>query len=127
MEINLILSDSGCIFNAKAVLEETDVCKINLTYNESHIVVEGNDFFSCIQQIKKSYPEILIYCKGYKINVYPSRMTAQLSKGLKSYEYQLGSPATNENLVNTFDYEDENLSSSVIEQENFYKAWLKSL
>ncbi|MDO5073253.1 MAG: hypothetical protein Q4D63_02520 [Neisseria animaloris] len=77
-------------------------------------------------QIKDLYPDILIFCKGYKINVYPSPMMRQMGHGIKAYELQLGKQALFENLVDIFDFEEENLTISNTEQREFYNKWISS-
>lgn len=115
-------------YKAKAILEYPDYpCKLTIFYNKESFFVIDMDFFSCLAQIKDLHPDILILCKGYKINVYPSPMMRQMGHGIKAYELQLGKQALFENLVDIFDFEEENLTISNTEQREFYNKWISSL
>lgn len=85
------------------------------------------DLFTCLAKIRIDFPNICFLCKGAKINVFPSRMTSQMSSGLIAYEMTLHKQATRENIVNIFDYEEKNLTTNPKEQVDFFKSWLKSL
>ncbi len=102
-------------------------CQLTMALPSEIIVVEAGDFFDCLCEVKKKYPDIMIYCKGYKKNVYPSRMTRQMGLAMKAYEMELGKQATFDNLVWIFDFEDKKLTTSNEEQETFYKKWLSFL
>ena len=115
-------------YQVEAILRQTskNICMLKINLPNEVVEVEANDFFSCLYMIKEKYPDILIYCKGYKINVYPSRMAVQMSSGKMAYEMEMGRQAERSDLVNTFDFEDSNLSSSNKEQKDFYIEWLSS-
>ncbi|WP_147194978.1 hypothetical protein [Pantoea sp. CCBC3-3-1] len=113
VEMNLI-SDIKCII--KIFIKD-----------ECELIAEGEDFFECFKKIRALDKSIVYYCKGAKINVLPSRMTRQMTKGLSAYETSLGEPARKENLVNIFDYEEEGLASDPIEQDEYEAKWFSSL
>ncbi|WP_246762650.1 hypothetical protein [Erwinia phyllosphaerae] len=113
VEINLI-NDIKCVMTVRIT-------------NEYKITAEGEDFFECFKKVRGLDKAITYYCKGAKINVLPSRMTRQMTKGLTAYETSLGAPARKENLVNIFDYEDKNLASDPIEQDEYEAKWFLSL
>lgn len=127
----LKLEKNGCIYQAEVKLQEvSDVensCILKLGIPNDNIEVKSHNFFDCLYKIKEKYPDILIYCKGYKINVYPSRMTLQMSSGLMAYEMKMGYAATRDNIVNIFDFDNIDLTSSNKLQEEFYRKWLASL
>ena len=50
-----------------------------------------------------------------------------MSAGLMAYQITMGKPATNEDIVHIFDYEEENLTNDPQEQIAFFKRWLASL
>ena len=103
-------------------------CTIKLYIKSKCILTaEGDDFFECFKRMRLLDKSIVYYCKGAKINVIFSRMTRQMTKGLSAYETNLGSPARKENLVNIFDYEDEDLSSDPFEQSEYEVKWFSSL
>ncbi|WP_109077888.1 hypothetical protein [Aggregatibacter kilianii] len=127
--INLKISKDNKLYYANMYLEEKSdrSCHIKISLPNETISVTSCDFFDCLRELKNEHPNILIHCKGYKKNVYPSRMTRQMGLGLKAYEMKLGYQATFNDLVGIFDFEDEDLTSSNKEQEEFYKKWLASL
>lgn len=89
--------------------------------------VVSEDFFSCFSELRRRLPEMVFLCKGAKTNVYPSRMSRQMSRGMNAYECTRGKPALRENIVHVFDFDDENISSSPDEQDAYHRDWLMSL
>ncbi|MDR6609166.1 hypothetical protein [Pseudomonas synxantha] len=85
------------------------------------------DLYVCFGMLRADYPDIKFLCKGAKLNVHPSRMSSQMSKGLVAYEVELGKPSEEENIVRIFDYEDKDITNSIEEQKTFYKKWIESL
>ncbi|PQP06299.1 MULTISPECIES: hypothetical protein [Pseudomonas] len=90
-------------------------------------VYTAYDLYVCFGMLRADYPEIKFLCKGAKLNVHPSRMSSQMSSGLVAYELKLGKPSEDEDLVRIFDYEDENITSNIEEQNTFYQNWIESL
>lgn len=127
--ISLKISKDNKLYDGNIFLEEKNnrECHLKVSFPNEIISIISNDFFDCLCKLKNEHPNILIYCKGYKKNVYPSRMTRQMGLGLKAYEMKLGYQATFNDLVGIFDFEDKDLTSSNKEQEEFYKKWLSSL
>jgi len=87
----------------------------------------GPDFYQCFGQIREDHSDIIFLCKGAKLNVHPSRMSSQMSKGLLAYELKIGTPSDEDDLVRIFDYDDENITNSINDQRAFYKIWIESL
>ena len=50
-----------------------------------------------------------------------------MSAGLVAYEMTLGKQASRDDIVNIFEYEENELTNNLQEQINFFKSWLKSL
>lgn len=122
--------DNGINKKAEVRLKEIDsICRLEFSYDngEKCIISEGNDYFSCLVQLRRKTPYIKFLCKGAKINVYPSNMARQMSQGMVAYELVIGKQATRENIVHTFDFDDENISENPDEQMEFYKKWAASL
>ena len=85
------------------------------------------DLYACFGLLRADFPETKFLCKGAKLNVYPSRMSSQMSSGLAAYELQLGRPAEPDDVVNIFDYEETDITSDIQRQHDFYQRWLASL
>jgi len=50
-----------------------------------------------------------------------------MSSGLLAYELTLGRQALRENLVNIFDFEDNNLTNDYEHQKQFFQKWMESI
>ncbi|PWC09423.1 hypothetical protein [Brenneria corticis] len=110
------------------IREDERSCYLTLSIMDNVIAdIVNDDFFSCFSELRRQIPEMIFLCKGAKINVYPSRMSRQMSRGMTAYECTKGKPALRENIVHIFDYDDENISSTPEEQERYHKEWLMSI
>ncbi len=87
----------------------------------------GDDIYTCLAKIRADFPHINFLCKGAKINVKPSRMSSQMSAGLVAYEMTLGKPASRDDIVNIFEFEESDLTNNPSEQIAFFKKWLASI
>jgi hypothetical protein len=87
---------------------------------------ESTDLYLCLAKIRQDHPDVIFMCKGAKLNVTPSRMCSQMSGGVIAYELKNGKTATFEDIVQIFDYEENNLAKSLEEQREFYYKWLNS-
>jgi len=115
---------------ASIQLKENDLlCILEISYDNgvNSITSENSDYFSCFMDIRKRNPHIKFLCKGAKINVYPSSIARQMSQGKVAYECTMGKSATRDNIVHIFDFDDENISNSPIEQIEYHKKWFDSL
>ncbi|WP_454870104.1 hypothetical protein [Pseudomonas lini] len=86
----------------------------------------GTDFYDCLGNIREEHYDIVFLCKGAKINVHPSSMSSQMSLGVKAYELTLGKYASRSDLVNIFDYEENNLTNNPEIQRDFFMRWIES-
>lgn len=120
--------DNRIINNVDVKLEElpNHKCKFVIKLDSEVEIVKDN-FFECLSLFKLNYLNVILFCKGYKLNVYPSRMCLQMGMGLKAYEMHLGKQSTFNNLVDIFDYEEHNLVNSLDLQREYYLKWISSL
>lgn len=100
--------------------------KITTTIRNQERTVLGDNIFDCFVKLRKEYPDVKFLCKGAKINVFPSRMSSQMS-GMTAYEMTLGCPALNKDKVDIFDYDDADIADNYEQQLNFYKSWIDSI
>ena len=105
----------------------TDPPCIKLKINDSSFISAGDDLYSCLASLRNQLPDIKFLCKGSKINVHPSRSTRQMTSGLMAYELTMGKQARRSDLVNIFDYDNNNLTNEPDEQNIFFEEWIKSL
>jgi len=121
IEIKILINNK----EQTAILEcntETTSIKfiIDSILEETHT---ADDFYECLGKIRKNHSNITFLCKGSKINVRPSSMSSQMSLGIKAYELTLGKSSSSKDLVDIFDYEENDLTNSREEQEAFYMKW----
>lgn len=114
-------------FKKAGLLYTIDPPCIQLKLNDSNFISAGDDLYSCLANLRKQLPDVEFLCKGSKINVHPSRSTRQMTAGLLAYELTMGEQARRSDLVNIFDYDDNNLTNEPGEQNSFFEAWLTSL
>lgn len=116
-----------------SIFTSKEGCTIAVSINREELNFVSSDYFNSLNLfrdylfIKK---EVFPNLKGALISVYPSRMSRQMSDGLMAYNHINGKQADDVDLVNIFDKVDENeylKLSSVHDQLNNYKKWLKSL
>jgi hypothetical protein len=50
-----------------------------------------------------------------------------MSAGIVAYELYMGKPAEQEDIVNIFDYEENDITQDIQQQTDFYKRWIESL
>ncbi|MGK3120085.1 hypothetical protein QZH44_26950 [Pseudomonas corrugata] len=87
----------------------------------------SSNFYKCFAILRQDNPAVVFLCKGSKVNVHPSGMSAQMSLGLKAYELKLGVAPSLEDVVYIFDYDDENLADDPRQQKLFYRSWIESV
>ncbi len=86
----------------------------------------GDDFYKCLGNVRRDHRDIIFLCKGAKINVHPSSMSSQMSLGVKAYELTQGKRASLDDIVNIFDYEENNLTNDPDVQKEFFLRWFWS-
>jgi len=106
----------------------SDSCQIEFNFQDIYLKSEATDFFEALCQIRKKLEplNLIPYCYGASLNVYPSGMGRDMGAGLKAYKMQIGQHASGENLVNIFDKGDGIFLSSVEEQKEYFKKWIGS-
>jgi hypothetical protein len=91
----------------------------------------GADLFECLSKLRADYLEIQqqqILCNGARIDVYPSRMSRQMSGGCKAYIMTMGRQARMSDMVDIFeDSEERSKNGTVNEQNEFFRNWKDSL
>ena len=105
----------------------TDPPCIHLKIKNSDFISTGDDLYTCLAKLREQMPDIDFLCKGSKINVHPSRSTRQMTAGLMAYELKMGEQARRSDLVNIFDFDDDNLTNNPSKQNIFFKEWIASL
>jgi hypothetical protein len=87
----------------------------------------GQDIYECLGKILKALPDVKFLCKGAKINVRPSSMSSQMTSGIMAYEHKLGVRVTRKDIVNIFDYDDQDIINDPQLQTDYFFQWLESI
>ncbi|EOV7496111.1 hypothetical protein ACYJEJ_003814 [Proteus mirabilis] len=128
VDIKLIIENKEEIANLELISTEKGECFLKISINDIyHAEFSDTDFFSCFVQLRNKFSDIIFLCKGAKISVYPSSMSRDMSLGIAAYDHTFGKQTTREDLVNIFDFEDENVRVSPDEQRKYYYEWADSL
>lgn len=93
--------------------------------DETEYEITGSDVFSCFCKIRNHFLDIVFMCKGAKRNVYPSSMSRDMSGGVAAYELHGGKHSKREDLVNIFDFENEDIVSP-LDQKDYFLSWAQS-
>jgi len=89
----------------------------------------GGDYFESLIKIRENLEarDWKILCNGARVDVYPSRMSRQMSMGLKAYTLKLGVQASLRDLVDILDEAELEKIGTIVEQINNYRLWVSSL
>ncbi len=136
-KIKLINIDVSITLEASIFLYKNDYSKCVI---ELHILkfsikktFVSDDYFIALAQLRNwlyGWGSYYPMCKGVLINVYPSRMSRQMSNGIKAYFLTLGKQAIEDDLVDIFDSIDDgeiNRIATPNKQIQYFKDWIKSL
>ncbi|WP_223487593.1 hypothetical protein [Pseudomonas sp. A-RE-19] len=124
--VEIVIIKNGRRQTAK-LLCDSEMLTINFVMEDGYSkTYAGADFYDCLGNIRKEHNDIAFLCKGAKINVHPSSMSSQMSLGVKAYELTLGKYASRRDLINIFDYEENNLTSDPEVQRDFFMRWVES-
>jgi len=135
-KINLVNKDASKLLEASInfTINKDNFCELYISIdNTINKVFLGSDYFVSLNKLRDwvyEWEYLYPMCKGSLINVYPSRMSRQMSKGIKAYNLTLGKQTKENDLIDIFDSVDisqtDNLST-VQEQKEYYINWIKSL
>ncbi len=85
-------SSNSFIAQLKAT-DENEIVSIEITNDSKLQKIEtyGDNFYECLLKIRAELEKrgLFILCLGSSINVWPSGMSSQMSKGLKAYKRKL--------------------------------------
>ena len=115
---------------ARITSETTDEsCELIFQYRGKSITAKAFDCFTAFCQIRKELEKenLIPFCYGASLNVYPSGMCRDMGRGLTAYKFEIGKQATREALVPIFEEGTDVIPSSVENQEQYFNEWLESL
>jgi hypothetical protein len=115
----------------RATFEVNDVgnhCLLTCRYRDKTISSEATDFFDALISIRRQLQrdDLIPYCYGASLNVFPSGMARDMGQGLRAYKLTLGKHARIADLVDIFDEGTDVVPADVDAQEQFFRDWLGS-
>ncbi|KOP78231.1 hypothetical protein ACFFHH_21280 [Cytobacillus solani] len=129
-----LINNEGNLINGQLLLFEEspvndDLVLIELIIEGSRMSHQGESFFLSLQLLREQLEaqQIQILCNGAAENVYPSPMQISMGTGELAYKLTLGKPASTEDIVHIFGYEETLKCVSLAEQLQFYRKWFDSL
>ena len=127
-EISLIGSNDD--EKAFAKTESVDgVCKLTFSYRGRELLAQESDYFASFCAIREQLEadQLIPFCYGASLNVYPSGMCRDMGSGMVAYKIEMGQRANRDNLVNIFEQGDDVIPSTLSQQRDFFKQWLQSV
>ncbi|VVQ28226.1 hypothetical protein PS943_00771 [Pseudomonas fluorescens] len=125
--IEISINTHGVIQKAAIECDRQNPTLTYILENGLRKTYTAHDLYVCLGLLRADFPETKFLCKGAKLNVYPSRMSSQMSAGVVAYELHMGKPAESEDIVNIFDYEENDITQDIQQQRDYYNRWIESL
>ena len=99
--IKIVNDRSEVMYSTVEYEDAGSMWKLKLSYPLSPAIeVSGEDVFDCLIEARRILEgkRIQMLCNAARKDVYPSRMSRQMSGGTKAYVMKLGKPAMREDL-----------------------------
>ncbi len=102
---------------------------VTLKWASGALAATAHDAFSAFCEIRERLAALRLVprCFGACRNLVLSSMAYQMGRGLKGYLVRLGEPARRSDLVGIFDAGPVMDLATVADQQEFKRAWLRSL
>lgn len=103
-------------------------CYLMCFYDDKELKSIKYDFFDALCEIRIELEKynLIPFCYGASLNVFPSGMGRQMSLGISAYKLELGKKTTEKDLVGIFDVGTDIIPATVEEQSKFYIEWCQS-
>jgi hypothetical protein len=126
-EINLI---GGADDETGALLldEIGDVCWLSFNYRSKVVEATAPDFFEafCHIRLELQKENLIPFCYGASLNVYPSGMARDMGGGIRAYKLVKGKQAKMADLVDIFTEGPDIVPAYVSRQKEFFEHWINS-
>ena len=115
-------------FRLTAGVDDPRRCVLLLECQLGEFQVTDWNYFDALCQIREQLEPLgwRPRCFGACENVYPSNMCRDMGQGMVAYRNEIGRPAAQEHLVETFATSSEIEPASVDQQRAFFQRWLRS-
>ncbi len=119
-----IIHENGSVGSVTVVITTGEKCLITVQSE----VFESSDLFAALVlfRTKLEKERWLIACNGSRLDVFPSGMAREMSRGRKAYVLKLGVRPSREDLVDIFDSAAINNIAKVSEQQAHFEQWKQS-
>lgn len=104
------------------------LCHITFRYRDRVLKADAADYFEALCKVRAQLEleQLVPFCYGASLNVFPSGMCRDMSAGLKAYRLTRGKKPGLSDLVGIFDEGADVIPASVTEQREYFDGWLKS-
>jgi hypothetical protein len=109
--------------------ESDGTCRLECEVRGRKISSCAADFFEalCLVRQELEKENLIPFCYGASLNVYPSGMCRDMAQGLVAYRLQRGQQARREDLVRIFDEGHDVIPVRVQMQREHFDEWCASL
>lgn len=103
-------------------------CVLTLSCELGEFRANDWNYFDALRKIREQLEPLgwRPRCYGACEDVYPSNMCRDMGRGLVAYRNEIGRPADQEHLLDTFGTDSAIVPASVGEQRAFFQRWMKS-
>ena len=134
-QINLMILSkaSGEKFSAAVTLYDEDPCncdniKMAVTFKGQEYYFSEENYFKALLMFREylQRKSMQLLCNGAMKEVYPSPMQMSMGCCKTGYIQEIGKQASNDNIVDLFEYEPSLTPATIEEQLEYHNLWLSS-
>ena len=134
-QIQLMILNKACGEKLKATVTLYDEDPCNCDNIKMVVLFNGQEYNFCEENYFKAllmFREYLekeslqLLCNGAMKEVYPSPMQMSMGCGRTGYIQEMGKQASNDNIVDLFEFEPSLTYSTIKEQLEYHNLWLSS-
>jgi hypothetical protein len=105
------------------------LCLVALRYREGSLEETANDYFEAFCKIRLRLEEknLIPFCYGASLNVYPSGMCREMGGGSVAYRLKTGQKPLRVDLIGIFDEGPDVIPAKVSMQKAFFDDWIKKM
>ena len=106
--------------------EDAGACVVEFRYRGKEIKESSSDYFGAFERVRSVLEKenLIPFCYGSSLNVYPSGMCRDMGAGLRAYKLEKGKKPVMSDLVDIFDAGHDVIPATVTKQKEFYDKWL---
>lgn len=104
-------------------------CHLTLHYRGRALEASATDYFEAFCQVRSRLEKenLIPFCYGASLNVFPSGMCRDMSAGMQAYRLTIGRHTSpKQDLVDIFEAGPDVIPATVARQKEYFKEWLGS-